>query len=345
MQDGTNIAAFSSWSFLLLLAIAPGCATLGSPSTMPVQPEGPVVRHVVMSHGAARSRTAARDDADLVLFYGGEQRGSLETCGCPRRPRGSLARVAGYRQVAERGKGRPPTVLVNTGHWLEDTIGVDGTLRADVEIMNDWMLRGLEQGEWDVLNVSYRELPYLDGLKQFPDGAVSANAVPSTGRGPAPYVLLEREGITVGVTGVTRPADTFLLPERFSLLDPVESLSELLPELAQKADLVVVLGFELSREEQHAIAGRGDVDVFIEASGYLEQWEPFVKGRTVWLRSHLETQRLGELRIKVGPEGIQSALDRKVDLDKAIPEPGSMSRISRTARKAIDQVQVELFGS
>ena len=40
-----------------------------------------------------------RDDASVVLLFGGEQRGSLDTCGCPRWPRGGLPRIEGYRAV------------------------------------------------------------------------------------------------------------------------------------------------------------------------------------------------------------------------------------------------------
>ena len=322
----------ASWLLLGCGGSAP-VASLGAGGT------APVLSAEVASSGPARDRVAVPDDAQLVLFYGGEQMGSMDTCGCPKRPRGSLARVEGYRE-ASRKVHDAPDLLLNTGNWLDDTIGLDGQLRQDVWVMNDWMVQGLEAGGWDALNVTFRDLPWLEASGRFPPAAVSANIRPVADgvEGFATHRLLEAGGQTVAVTGVSREGMSFLQPESYAFADPVAAVEALLPELTASADLVVVLAFDV-RERMNELAALDGVDVIIEGGEFHGRWQPHAEGDLVWVRSHYQTQRLGELRLRHAGGRVLAARDRQIDLDEEIPSDRALARMSRDARADIEDTK------
>ncbi|MEZ4317868.1 MAG: hypothetical protein R3F61_10200 [Myxococcota bacterium] len=299
---------------------------------------GPSVVVTTADEGSLRKRLND-DPADLVILYGGEQNGSLDTCGCPNNPRGSLARLVAYQEAAEEGSA--PVITVNAGNWLRDTIGDDNRLRADAKVANAHMLDAVEEAGWSATNVSFRDLPYLADVGRFPKGAVLANA--RGPGGPPPYVLVEAGALTVAVTGVTHWSKEYLQPADFERTEPVPALEALLPELHDKADLVVVLGYALGSDAK-AVA-KLDIDVLVDADTHRQRYDPVVVGETVWVRSFYETQRLGELRLRVSDGAITSAHDRVIDLDRKIPSPGPWRVRARHAREDIAAVQGELFGT
>ncbi|MCB9675774.1 MAG: hypothetical protein H6737_11690 [Alphaproteobacteria bacterium] len=279
------------------------------------------------------------DPADVVILYGGEQDGSMDTCGCPNNPRGSLARLVAYQHAAEALSA--PVITVNAGNWLRDTIGDDNRLRSDARVANAHMVEAVQAADWSAVNVSFRDLPYLASVGQFPKGAVLANA--RGPGGPPPYVIAQAGDLDVAITGVTHWSKEYLQPPDFERLDPVQALESLLPELHEKADLVVVLGYALGKDAK-AIA-KLDIDVLVDADTHRNRYDPVVVGDTVWVRSAFETQRLGELRLRVSDGVITSAHDRAIGLDKRIPSPAPWKARARDARDDIAAAQRELFGA
>jgi 2',3'-cyclic-nucleotide 2'-phosphodiesterase (5'-nucleotidase family) len=308
-------------------------------------PHRPILASELADTGSVRERLPAKDDANLVLLYGGEQMGSLETCGCPKRPRGSLARVEGYRQALRKARPGVPDLLLNAGNWLDDTIGTEGdSLRLDVEIADAWMVKGVEEGGWDALNVGFRDLPFLAGTA-FPAGAVSASVRPEDpASGPAPYRVLQAGDLRVAVTGVSPLGMAFVQPAGWSWQDEVESVRALVPAMEKEADLVVVLAYSVGPKARE-LARIPGVDVVIEAGEFHERWEPSFEDSAVWVRTHFQTMRLGELRLVVRDGRVVGALDRKIDLDDAIPAAPRLLAMQKEARAEIDRAQQALFGS
>jgi 2',3'-cyclic-nucleotide 2'-phosphodiesterase (5'-nucleotidase family) len=288
----------------------------------------PAVSSELATTGSLRARLPVSDAANLVLLYGGEQDGELGTCGCARRPRGSLARVEGYRRALVRAAPSVPHLLLNAGSWLDTAAGDSGGLREDVRDSNEWMMTALEAGHWDALNLSYRDSPQF-GLSEVPAAVLSANVrLPA---GPPPWRLFDMGAFKVAVTGVSRAGLTGLQPLGTTIRDPVGTLQQILPQIQEQADVVVVLAYELGRDTGR-VARLPGVDVLIEAGGYHERYDPFVEGEAVWVRSHDQTLRLGELRLVVQEGRVISAVDRKIDLDDAIPSPRALRRITSEAR-------------
>ena len=228
-----------------------------------------------------------------------------------------------------------PVLLVNVGGWLSDTIGIDGSLRSDIKLANEWMIRGLDIAEWDVANIGFQELPYLDEIREFPPIAVSANLI-SLDDSPLPksHVILDFEGLRVGVTGVSGQGLTFMEPEHYRFDDPVERLRGVVTALQPQVDLVLVLGYGLGRLAP-AIAEVEGVDVLIEGDRHHARYPLSLQSDTLWLRSRYETQTLGELRLWVDAGAVTRAHERTISLDEQVAGDPALKALLEQADKGV----------
>jgi hypothetical protein len=132
------------------------------------------------------------DGASLILLYSGEQRGGIGPCGCDASPKGGLGRLLTVVEAQQE----EPTILLNVGAWLSSDMTV-GTLSEHAKVENQWFWEALGLVPFDVLHVTPHEIPSL----QPHAGLVSAS---HRLEGVAPYVVLERGGLKVAVTGVSQ---------------------------------------------------------------------------------------------------------------------------------------------
>jgi len=294
-------------------------------------PPPPVLVAKDATSGPVRDRLAEPDGADVVVLYGGDQRGSMDVCGCEHRPLGSLARVEGYRRLVAREP--VPVLLVNAGGFLDDGLAPDGGLRDDVRVADDHLVEGLRRGEWAVWNVGATDLPWF-AANGFPAEVVSANL---TGPTPVPkWRVVEVGGSRVAVTGVTGAADEITV-DGWSLTDPAEAVRAALSEVPP-ADLVVVLAHEPGRAAR-PLAKLPGVDVLIEVGADPARFPPLWEGEAVWVRAAEQTTRLGELRLDLDGGRVVAATDRQIDLDAKVPSDPALARHQARARKAVEQAR------
>ena len=329
--------------FLLLAACAPKA------------PPAPLVRALpdataelqgeIVIEGPLPSRVRPPDPAvSLRLFYGGEEKGSLEPCGCPNRPRGGVARAAALIAAARQADPALPTFVVNGGYWLEDAMSLDGQPRADVPLLNRWMVRGMASLGPDALNAAYNDMAGLTSLGGPPPEGLPLVSANVSGAGIEPVRWVQAGALKVAITGITAPGVTFLPTPGFVVREPVAAAGPLLEALDAEADLVVLLAYG-DPEAASKLARKGHVDVVIDTNLHREAASPFRVGDAVWVYSHFETMRLGELRLEVAEGRVVRALDRKIDLDPTVPEEPALSAIAATARAEISLAQKTLFGS
>ncbi len=333
------------WATMLLLA---ACAPTVPPVQVVSTGTGPLRGELVVD-GLLQERLAAPDGAELVVLYGGEEKGSLETCGCPKRPRGSVARQAAYASAVRDAQPSVPVVQVNGGYWLEDAMSLDGTTRPDVPVLNRWMVAGLLDLAPSALNVSYNDMagitslggPELVASEGLP--LVSANL---RGPGVAQTRRLELGELTVGITGISTPGVTFLPTPGFEVLSPVTAGKAVLAELRDTVDVVILLAYG-APEAARKLAETGLVDVVVDTNLHRDRSAPFRVGEAVWVRSHFQTMRLGELRLELDLDGsgprVTGALDRKIDLDPGVPDHPDAATIRDAARVEIGAAQKALF--
>src|SRR6185436_12679381 len=178
------------------------------------------VRSVLASSGPLESRLAAPDSASLVILYAGEQKGSLEPCGCPDRPRGGLARMHAYIDATEAQSA--PVVRVDGGNFFEDAMGLDGEARPEVPVMNRYVAEGLGRIGFDALNAG---TPDLSGLTGLGGGGVGLPIVSANARGPgiSPSKIVDAGDLRVAITGITSRGVTFLPTPAYVVEEPVEA--------------------------------------------------------------------------------------------------------------------------
>ena len=285
------------------------------------------------SSGPLKTRLAAADGADLVILYGGDQRGSMDVCGCEHRPLGSHARVESYRRAV--AKQAAPVVLLEGGGFLDDGLAPDGGLRPDVMAADAGMVEGLRQGEWTVWNVGFEDLPYF-ARTAFPAEAVSANL---DGPGDLATWRVVRAGyLDVAVTGVAGSAAGEGPVDGWTVSDPVAAVTEALATLPE-ADVVVVLAWRPGRAAR-PLAKLPGVDVLIEVGADPGRYPPMWEGEAIWVRAHERTMRLGELRLDLADGAVAGAVDRRIDLDAAIPSDPGLRRLQERTRRAVGDALV-----
>ncbi|MFT5681096.1 MAG: 2',3'-cyclic-nucleotide 2'-phosphodiesterase (5'-nucleotidase family) [Myxococcota bacterium] len=298
---------------------------------------------LLVVEGALENRVVSGDSADLVLFYGGEERGSLEPCGCPNRPRGGMSRLMAYVEASRAVNPGQPDLLVNGGYWLEDAMGLDGQTRPDTPVMNRWMIAGMQQTGFAALNVTHNDAAGISsvleagGVTDVP--AVSANV---TGPGIERYRIVEVGGLRVGITGISPPGMTWQQTPGFATEEPGRAAPAVLEALAEQVDVVVLLAYQTPEVAQR-LAKKGLVDVVIDTNLHREFSAPFRVGDAVWVRSHIQTMRLGELRLGVADGQVTWATDRKIDLDAEIPSAHDVMVLTELAREELDVIQQEIY--
>ena len=106
--------------------------------------------------------------------------------------------------------------------------------------------------------------------------------------------------------------------------------------------MVVLLAYQAPEAAQR-LAQKGLVDVVIDTNLHREFSAPFRVGDAVWVRSHIQTMRLGELRLGIEDGRVSWATDRKIDLDAEIPSSQDTMIITELAREELDVIQREMY--
>ena len=80
-----------------------------------------------------------------------------------------------------------------------------------------------------------------------------------------------------------------------------------------------------------------ELDVVIDADMHRGFFEPDTIGDAIWVRSHYQTMRLGELRLDLSGEKAALIVDRKIDLDPLLPDDPAIGALATEAAEAVAQ--------
>jgi 2',3'-cyclic-nucleotide 2'-phosphodiesterase (5'-nucleotidase family) len=169
---------------------------------------------------------------------------------------------------------------------------------------------------------------------------VSANL---TGPGIQTHVLVEHRGLTIGISGISHTGHLSLRTPGYTRTPPGETVEGVLEQLKQDSDLVVLFSHGATKAAKR-MARKGLVDVVIDTDTHRSFDPPFRVGDAVWVRSHTQGLRLGELRLGVANKQITWALDRKIDMDDLLPDHPEQKQLSDTARAELEMLKDRLFG-
>ena len=288
-----------------------------------------------VAEGTVEQRMAVPDGADLVLYYLGEQKGDLAPCGCPDHPRGGLPRAAAYIAAADGG------LVLNGGYWLDDGATLDGSPMADAVLKNNWMVQGLKQLNVGAVHVGFDDLIGLSRMSSGPPELpmVSANL---QGPGIVSHQVLKSGALKVGITGVSHPGSVSISTPGYTRGEP-EIARGIIEKLASETDIVVLFNHGATKTTK-ALLGSGAIDVVIDTAHHRSFDPPFRHGGAIWVRSHDQGQRLGELRIGLENGDIAWAIDRKIDMDVTMPDEPSQASLAAEAQQALKALDTKLFG-
>ena len=310
--------------------------------------------------GTVTDRLDKDDGYGIGIFFSATVHGNLEVCGCPIHPLGGVARRAGYlKAFAERSPG-VAMLQVDAGNIFSDERNdSDKNLRQDARLMNDWIVRADDVLGLDVLNLSYKDIDYAASflkpdatLKPGKSAVISSNirAVDGAHLSPEPYVIRIVTGkrlarpVRIAFIGVSDTAPDEMkdrvAASGFVINDPFESVKAALAEVADKADVNVVVSF-LSLPRVNKLARlNDDIDVIINSDETGLVPDPGQVNNALIVFAAKETKHLGELRVYTDADGVVDRFTaRYVELDEVIPDEPGMAAITAQARREIDEVQ------
>ncbi|MBD3243187.1 MAG: hypothetical protein GF331_21540 [Chitinivibrionales bacterium] len=204
----------------------------------------------------------------VQLVASGESHAMLYPCDCPDAPGGGFAeRASAIAHLRDAG----PMVLVDGGGFagggIYDTY-TEGR-RAD-SLRTLAALEAMGRMGYDGVAVGDDDLQY--GAQWLADAAERAGVplVCANCSGPdgkqlfAPYRIVHKDGVRVGITAVTTPERLFAVDTQVTVHDPLPALRAAVGELRPRCDVVVVLS-HLGQQATAALAGTFPSAIFVNA--------------------------------------------------------------------------------
>ncbi|CAN5469483.1 hypothetical protein BH23VER1_BH23VER1_01130 [soil metagenome] len=187
----------------------------------------------------------ADEPVPIAVQFTGDVDGRLEPCGCFTGQYGGLSRLkAAFAMLAENDQSGAVPLRFDVGDALAGT--------RDFElIQHRYLARAFADLGFEALNLGHRETELSAAALR---GLIGASPVPFVGANvldratgqpiAAPFVTVQRGGLTIGVVGVADPAGRAERSgEGIEIADMVTTLTNLLPEVAAATDLIVLLAF------------------------------------------------------------------------------------------------------
>jgi hypothetical protein len=296
-----------------------------------------------------KERLGSDDGYAFAVFYGADTHGSLENCGCPHNPMGGLAwRISYMKAFKQMSNKEVPMLFVDAGNLFTDDRYQAGGLPQEALIKNRWVMKGYGDFLTDAANLCFGDLPYAaelfkkegfdERVKELPfiKKLISANLHPEQDNltAPAPYIIREitlKRGtpgkkLRIGIVGFTQLKEGMgnKLEDSyagFKIEDPLVAAKRILPELKQKADIIVALAYMSQGQTQALATQNPEIDTIIGAQQINGTNDPQHFNSATIVYSYNQTKYLGELRYYMKEDGsVVNQVNRHVGLDKEIPE-------------------------
>ncbi|MHB0877377.1 MAG: bifunctional UDP-sugar hydrolase/5'-nucleotidase [Anaerolineae bacterium] len=208
--------------------------------------------------GCASSRLAV-PPMEMAILHSGDGQGRGEPCSC----KGQLGGLARRASAVKREREQGAVLLLEAGNVFS---GVDAlelsaaeTGASVVAAMNAMGYDAMAIGDVDAAAGPELLAACLAGA-DFP--VLSANLTVDGELLAQPYAVLERQGIStavLGLTGLPRRA----LATGMDVTDPLLAVRRFLPELRRQASIVVILGALGASLEQRLLSVQAGVDVLV----------------------------------------------------------------------------------
>jgi 2',3'-cyclic-nucleotide 2'-phosphodiesterase (5'-nucleotidase family) len=223
--------------------------------------------------------------------------------------------------VSSIHKGVPVFEVVNL-------MGFDASTLGNHEFDYGWKMiaRFLDTAEFPIVTANAID----------PDGALLADA---------PYVVLEAGGIRVGVIGaLTADLRYLTTSDKYgscTVLPVAETVRRYASEVADKVDLVVLLGHLLAEEEEAVLAGIPEIPVVVSGHGHEGLASPMVVDGRIGVRVQAYGRELGRLDLRIDTR-TDTLLDWSwkaipIDADSVVPDARVAERIAAWESEIAEQ--------
>lgn len=264
---------------------------------------------------------------EVLIVYSGNALGELKPCGCDKEEdQGGIERRMGYlKQVIPQ---EPNTLLVDLGDNFKGSTR-QGRLKAQT------MMKALAKMNYDAITLGDKDLLYGNGfLNDIPDIPwVAANLQLEGLTLPPSRTKRLANGLKVFVTAVADP-DLFYASSdsNVKLTDPREALQQQITAIreSESPDLVVVLT-HMPREKGISFLELPGVDIVI--NGHIEKdtdlidMTPVEKAGKIFVQPGPLGQKMGELRVRLNPDGEKMYQQRMVRLGSKAPMDSEMTQL------------------
>ncbi len=327
------------------------------PTPTPAPKAEPMTPEKLDEHVVPRDFLGRTSDV-LALVYGGFRRSQVDPCGCVSHQLGGLDKEAAL--VKRINELQIPVLQVDAGGFIRDMPDQKMLTQAK------YLLTGLGKMGYDVINVGFTDLALTPAeLKQNAQEAgvklVSANLVGPDGN-PIfdPYVIQEvkltnGQALKIGVIGVTRPrvevqGDAANLPstiaagspqagtsETLTVLNPIETINKYAPEVAGKADFVVVMDYDRRGNADKVVKGLTDkslVDVLVMGeNSQIQGTVQNVDGVQV-VSGGYEGRQLGTLYMELKDNNVASTWNKHIEVLQTIPPVPEITQLIEEVHSA-----------
>lgn len=179
-------------------------------------------------------RGPERPERQLTLVLSGELRGEIEPCGCPTLPYGGFARRGALlEQLRAEGK---PLIQVDAGEALLKGLVAERSFTEPRALLIAGLLQDMGLDAFVPGPTDHAALG-VQGLRDSGLPLVSATWLDDAGAPLfAPYAVVEKEGLKVGIIGLSSPVEG--VPSR----DAVDAVQAVIPTMPGDLDLLLAVG-------------------------------------------------------------------------------------------------------
>ncbi|MFD2110971.1 bifunctional metallophosphatase/5'-nucleotidase [Thiorhodococcus fuscus] len=303
-----------------------------------------VLLFVIAAFGARLALAGCRSGDELTILHFNDFHGQLEPYRDPdsQTLRGGLARLTEVvRRIRAEDSGRP-VLLLFAGDLLQGTLtstlflGVPDALMFD-RMGVDAAVMGNHEFDYG-LDVFRR----LAGQVGFPFLAANVRVSPE----PLPTrgsIVLDEKGVKVAVVGLVTPELLTATHPRNTVgvivEDPVAVARRLVPELRDRADLVVVLShLGLAQDRRLADSVQG-IDLIVGGHNHHVLQQPVVQSGVPILQAGERGEWIGRMDLVCRDGAMHQAAYRLIPIDASLPEDPEMAR---EIARIVDQAEADL---
>jgi 2',3'-cyclic-nucleotide 2'-phosphodiesterase (5'-nucleotidase family) len=239
----------------------------------------------------------------VTFLYSSDVRGALTGCGCQQNGAGIARRSA---EIAAARSTDGSVVYCDVGNFMSGTAQADSSRGAV-------MIDAYNHMKASVVNVSEREVAYgVDAFKAAKKNAkfdfVSANVIMNGSVITEPFVIKKVKEARVAFVGLcgtreTMRSDAAILPSDITVEDPFKAARRVLPAIAGKADLIVILSTCGDEVDSSLATSFPEVDMIVGGRSFrFNAFEPWVIGKTRIVRAQRDGRTLGRMDLEFGTE-------------------------------------------